>query len=305
MIEIIINSLPVFLAIFLGYLSVKKNWVKKGAEDTVATIAFYIAGPFFIFKTLYGTGMHQDNIFLLAVPPVVFFSMLAVSYTAGISVFRLNRAQLGAMILCFISFGAGAVYPFVSQNFTPDVMQNFITVDVYLFMLYLVFASVVAANFSAYKNHGTNSGVSRYIKDPFLIAIITTVCINISGIRIPDHILDLTGFFSGPFFFLAAFLTGITFRFPKPEYFKKVFAVFTVRVVTLAGLAIAGFSLLHLSRTQMQPFILVFASQFSILAITYAREFGLDDEFASQLVVFSMAAQLVIYPFVILTAKFL
>ncbi len=85
----------------------------------------------------------------------------------------------------------------------------------------------------------------------------------------------------------------MTLKIPDKKILLSLTKIYLSRVVLIVFLVSVLFGL---EKARVRPFYLVFLAQYSILAVIYSKEQDLDYEFASQLVLFSMTTQLVLYP---------
>lgn len=306
MLDVLLNSLPIFLAIILGYVFARRKIFPKNASDTLATILFKIVGPFLVFSYLYGLEINQGELYLIIVPILMTFTMLAFAIVIS-KLMCLNGKQLGAAVLCMMLFGAGSIYPFVKQNFSSYVFAEFVTVDIIQFLFFLIVGPIVAAILGAKYGNGKKvqirSILGSIITDPLLIAMILTFAFTLFEVRIPDFVFETSDFFAESFFMLIAVFVGTVLKFPKRKMLLKVGAMYVLRVCLVILIILGLTFLLSLSEYETQPLYLAFFAQFSVLSVVYSKQQGLDDEFASQMVLFSMIVQLVLYPVAIWVMK--
>ena len=110
MLNILLNTLPVFLAIALGLYFTRRKIFPENASDIVATIAYKIVGPFMIFSSLYGFKINSENIYLVIAPIVTIFVLFILSFLIS-NLLKLPPKQKGAVVLCMI----------LSHSPTPDL----------------------------------------------------------------------------------------------------------------------------------------------------------------------------------------
>ena len=296
MLDVLINSLPIFVAIGLGKFFSDKKLLPANASTIISTLAFKLIGPFFVFNVLYGISIQNKNSYLFIEPLIVFFSVLVASFLAGKYLFKLKSKKLGAMILCLITFGAGSVYPFVDRNFSERIFQDFVIVDTFSFLIFLIVGSIIAFNFGKKKQIDIKEIVLRPFKDPFTLTMILTFLIVIFKIKVPSVIVETSKFFKESFFLLASLLVGMGLKLPDRKIVFNLAKIYLFRTIFIICLIALLFSL---NKAQIKPFYLVFLAKYSVMAVVYAKEQGLDYQFASQLVLFSMIAELVFYPIII------
>ncbi|MEA3357159.1 MAG: hypothetical protein U9Q67_01885 [Patescibacteria group bacterium] len=296
MLEVITNTLPVFIAIALGKIFAYKKILPKDAENTISTITFTIIGPFFVFDVLYGVSINADNFHLVLSPLVVFISMLILSYMFGKLVLRLDPKKLGAMILGLITFGAGAVYPFVTRNFSDEVFTDFVVADLVSFLIFLTMGSIVAVYLGKKRDYKVKDLILDLLKDPFVLTILLTFTLTLTGVKVPGVITETAKFFSGSFLLLASLFVGMTLRFPDWKNFTRLVVIYIFRIGVVLGLVCVISRFFGLSNEESIPLYLIFLAQYSVLSVVFAKKQGLDHEFASQMVLFSTIIQLFLYP---------
>ncbi|MFC1600509.1 AEC family transporter [Patescibacteria group bacterium] len=302
MAEVIINSLPVFVAILLGKLFSYKKIILKEAANTIGTITFKLIGPFFIFNVIYNISLNTQKSFLFYSSIIMIAVVLISTYLSGKYIFKLKKARLGALILCLTSFGAGAVYPFVGLNFSESTFKDFVIVDMLSFFVYLLLASFIASYFG--KNTKKAGSIFKSnLKDPFILTMLITVLINLLNVPVPKVFIQTSEFFSQSFFLMASLFVGLTLKLPNSKQILKLsqFYIFRLVIVIITVMLIS--ITLPLSKEQTYPLYLTFFAQYTVLAVIFSKEQDLDHEFASQLVLFSMVAQLFLYPIAIILLK--
>lgn len=302
MLDVILNTLPVFLAIAVGYIFTRKKILPENASDTIAAITFKLIGPFMIFHVLYGFKVDFENIHLV-ISPIIVQSLMIVLAILVSKVFRFKNKRMGAVILCMIVFGGGSVYPFVTRNFSNEVFQNFMIVDILQFLLFLITGPIIASYLGAKFGSAQKPKVKDILKsiftDPFLITLFITFALTYIDVELPEKITDISGFFAGSFSLMMSLFVGTTVKLPNFKSLFKSGSMYVLRVAAMIGIVTGISFILTLTKGDSVPLYLAFFPQFSALSVVYAKDQNLDHEFASQMVLFSMLAQMVVYPVVI------
>lgn len=306
MLEVISNSLPIFLSVFIGYLLVSKKFVPKDASKTIGTIAFYIAGPALIFSTFYGLRFERENILIFLAPIALQLILIICAFILG-RILSLSNKQKGALVLCMILFGSGVVYPFVTQNFSEEIFQTFVTVDILQFILYLLIAPVIGVYLGSKYGKKTKVNLKdmllKIFKDPFLLTMLITLILTYSGLKIPSFLIDTSEYFAKSFFFLIALFVGMILVLPSLKDIYHVGILYISRLGIVAIFLYLFINIFSLNELQITSSILVFSAPFALITVVYSKEYGLDSEFATKLVLFSLVAQLVVYPVLITGIK--
>ncbi len=95
MLEILINTSPIYITIILGAIFKKYKIVPENASKTIGIIAFKIIVPFLVFNVLYGLKFTSENIGLLAMPVLVFV-IVGVASLFLAKLLKMNRATTEA-----------------------------------------------------------------------------------------------------------------------------------------------------------------------------------------------------------------
>lgn len=302
MFSVLENSLPIFASLLVGFLSVQRKIVSKEEASTVGTLAFRIVGPFLIFSSLYGLQIDTDQIFLLLGPLVVIVAMILLSFALG-KILSLSPARRGALIVSMIVFGAGSAYPFVKSNYSAEVFSNFIVADITQFLLFLIVCPVISVLGSMKSRNGEPLHFGTIIKkvtsDPFIVSMALAVGATYLGIKIPPSIMNIAEFLASSFFVLTSLYIGMILKIPQKSMLATVGAIYVMRVIVAFTVVWVLSAVFSLDKSISIPMHIPFFAQFSVLSVMYAKEYGFDHEFVSQLVLFSMIAQLFIYPLAI------
>lgn len=295
MIEVITNSLPVFIAIALGKFLKSQKIIPESAINPIATLTFKIIGPFFVFSAIYSIQLENSARYLFLSPAIIFLSITLLGFLFCKYILKMDKSRLGAAVICLFSFGAGSMYPLVFQNYDETTFGNFIIVDIVSFLTFLTIGVILANILGKKKGHPFQKMIS-IIKDPYLISMAIAFLLNLLKVKLPDFVLDTADYIGNPFFFMTSLFVGLTLQLPKIEEFKLIIATYAFRLITVIGLILSlGFAF-SLKNNELRPLWLVHFAQSSVLCVALSREQDLDFKFASQMVLLSMIGQLVIYP---------
>jgi predicted permease len=296
MIEVLINSLPVFIVILFGVYF--RKTLGKNAVKVVSDIVFNIAIPAVIITVLYGQTFTRENINLL-IAPIIVSLLFALTGLLLVRIFKLSRKQAGVFIPSLMSFSIGVfAYPFILQNFNKEVFSQVVLVDIILFFLVLTVSYIIATTYSEQTRGNWKGILKKIFTNPSLITMVMVFMINYLGISLPELILDTAEYLSRPFAFLTSFLMGLTLTLPSKKQILVLASSFGIRTIVVIGALLLLMSS-YLSNLETQVFALSFLTPFATLPVIYANELDLDEELASQMSVFSKLVSIVIYPLII------
>lgn len=294
MIDILLKSLPIFVTVLIGYVIKRKNFLSQDAVKTLSTVAYNISGPFYVFFVLGSIDIRSVNISIWIIPLVMFFLMFSISFLF----FKLSKTDtktLGVIILSTTLFGAGALYPYVERNFSKIVFQQFVVMDLLAFCIFLLFIPA-GLKFLSRTEQDLKQGIKNAFKDPFLLSILFTFGLRIFNITIPVFLLDISSYIGGSFFFLITLLAGITFKLPDSKNISKVVAIYLFRLILAVSMVLALGVFIGADKKVLVSALLLYIAQVSLMAPVLANKNGFDDELATQLALFSITIQLVLYP---------
>lgn len=299
MVEVIINSLPVFIPVAVGFIFKRKSLLPSNASETISVIAFKVVAPLFAFLNLYSLEFKIDNIFMITLALVVQVFMFISSVVIS-KIFQFKDRTMATVSLCMIVFAAAFAYPMVENNFSSEIFEAFVTVDMIQFVTFLVVGPVIAVyygnKFGKEGELGFWKMLEDLIKDPFFIVFAATIILKILKIQIPHLITESASYFSGSLSLLVSLFIGVNLELPKKDMLFKVGALYLFRILIVVIFVTGISAFFSLDNAKSTPLYLNFIPQFSALSVMYAKRQGLDYELANQLVTFSMVAQLFVYP---------
>lgn len=300
MLETLVNSLPVFIAIALGVFFKQKKLIGKEGLNVIATIAFKISIPFLILKVLYGQTFTIENLSLFIHPLYISALVALIGYLIS-RAFKVSKKQQGIIMSSMMGFSIGSfAYPFILLNFTENVFENVVLIDIVLFFLLLTVGYVIAMLHSSNKSGNIKTVLKKIFLNPIIIAMIFTLGINYAGVTLHEAVLNTADFMAKPFSFLASFMLGLTLSLPSKKTLTIISVSFISRLVIVSGiLYILFYNVFSQNTIQFNAMTLSLLTPFTTVPILFAHEFDLDKELAAQLSLFSKLASIIVYPLVI------
>lgn len=303
MIDIIVKTLPIFVAIFLGFYFRNKKILPENSKEVVAKIAFNICVPALIVNVLYGLKFEGSNAILLVIPiaVMIFIAVVGVIFT---KIFGFERIKKGTIVLVLLGFGIGSfAYPFIQLNFENEVFQNVVLMDVVLFFTMLTLGYALAIFFGKERKFSRKIIINKFFKNPIIISMVLVMFINYAGIELSEEVLEGTNFFGRAFGFLAAFLIGLTLYLPESKRLPLLIKVILLRLAIIAFAVFCLLMVVDVVEIREKAILLTFFTPFSTMPVVYAIDQKLDEKLASQLVVGSTLVALVGYPLLIAFLK--
>jgi predicted permease len=199
-----------------------------------------------------------------------------------------------------MSFAVGSfAYPFIIGNFSQELFGTVVLIDFTHFIFYMIFGYIIAVKFGEKGSQRDGNLFSVIVKSPIILTILGVFIVNYSGIRLPEEVFEISGFFSKSFGFLATFLIGISLKLPSKEQISSLVQLIGIRIVIL--LALIGILTYSIGFTDLErnALLLVFITPFASLPIVFAQEQKTDTEIIAQLAVLSTSLMLIIYPILI------
>lgn len=302
MLEILINTSPVYITIILGAILRKYKLIPKNAAETIGAVTFKIVVPFLVFNVLYGLKFDGDNIGLLFIAVLIFIVIGCGSWVLS-KFLKASRETTGVIIISATSFAVGSfAYPFIQLNFVNEIFQNVVLMDIVLFFATLTIGYSVAVYYGD-NNSSWKSIINKIIYNPIIISIFLTLILNYTNIIIPENIFDVSVFFAKSFGFLAALLIGLTIKLPDAKSFLLISKIFIFKNIFTVLVIFITMRFINFSNIEVNAIFLTAIVPFSTMAIIFAEEQNLNVKLAAQLSLLSLIAMLFIYPVLIVFLK--
>lgn len=175
--------------------------------------------------------------------------------------------------------------------------------DLLAFSTFLLFTPLTVKFFNTENKFNLRETILKMLKDPLLISVIVTFLIKILNINVPEFISDIALYIGGSFFFLITLMVGITFKFPNLKNIYRVLSVYLFRLVAAVLLVLLVTKIIGSTKDVIVSALLLYLAQVSVMSPVIAKENKFDHELVSQLALFSIALQLILYPFAIFIIK--
>lgn len=306
----IAESMLLLVLLFAAAIALRTTGAVKEQDSRVlARVVTLLVLPAMVFNHL---SQHRVRAEMLEAPALLLASallLLAVGWLAGKWLFRLDRPQHGALILCtgfasvtFLGIPLVAiVYPTLDLEETVLIAEFGSSVPVF------VLGPMIAAYYGGGADFSVRRALLEYLRSPIFIAIAGGLLWGNLGLprggNLPLDTLFLTlDHLEGALLPLVALTVGLML---KPMPIRRVAAL--VAFVAVCQLAVeplllaGGSALLQLPERQAQALILLGATPVATLPAIFCREYGCDAELAAGLILVTTVLSLATIPVVVAT----
>jgi len=296
MFQVLINSSPIFVAIFLGYLSKAKGWIPPESKKVVSFLSFKLIVPFLVFKTFTGVKFGSDNIGVLYGTLVLITGLIVGSYLLG-KYLKNGRQKMGVIMSALPTLALGPfVYPLVMANFDNIVFQQVVLIDITQFLSILIVSYAFALHYGNGGKISYKNLLKKLITNPVIVSIAIIMVLNYMGISMSKEAMTFFDFFSRSFGFLAAFFVGLLLDFSHIKNSQNIILIVVARSL-MAEIVVYLLLLCKIIPNNFAiPFYLCALAPIATLPSIYATEAGLDESYVSILTVTSYFLALILFP---------
>ena len=258
-VEIFLKILPIILIIILGYLLMKKGFLKEEVSALLSRVVLYTTLPALIFTSFLSTTLSASS---LAFPAITFL-FCSVVLAAGFGIARL-AGKVPAMFPASLATFEGGMfgYAFYSAIFGQENLWKLLLFDMGngLFFFTVIY-------FLIRKNENrvsVGNTILSFLKAPIIIAIISGFLVSISGLSsiftaTPlSTIVETLKLLASATVPLIALSIGLSLKRPETVSLPIRLVVAKYFVCVVAGLAFMKLSMELLSLNIESAFPLLF-----------------------------------------------
>ena len=294
---ILVQLIPIFIYFAIG-LALRKLAVANTSQgEFMLRFVFYVTLPLLILTSLSRTPMTLDKAWLpLANISVNFACMLVALLVVKFLV--LDRKTTGTMLVSTMIVNNTFMFPFIlavygEQSFTDAVLFDFGNA-----LLMATYVHALAFRYGG-EDYSPWSRLIKIIKSPLIWALLLGVIMSITGIRLPQQVVDIVGplgQMTGPLILVAL---GIFFSLSLADL-KLVSLTVLIRMGMglLFGIAIANY--LDLGDSTFIVVVLCSGAPIGFNALTFSSLAKLDTQLSSSAVSVSVLAGLIYIPLLML-----
>lgn len=254
---------PVFVALFLGYLSKRRNIISHEGIEGMKSLVMNFALPAVMIGAFYNIDVEANM--LIVVGTMFLCGLLGLLAGKLIKKFILKKQELLPFIVT--SYETGMIgYGLYLMLFPAEHLSNFALIDLgealFVFTIYINLLN-------ARKGMGKKESLKDMLKTPITWALIIGIILGASGLgRMLDAspvgpaVAETLNYIGAPVGILMLFVVGYGLNF-KREYMKDAALTALIRLVIMLGLFFVAtaitFSILPVSEYLFWGFALVFA----------------------------------------------
>ena len=280
--------LPLFVVMAIGYLSRMVKLIDDSGVGVVNRLVFWVFLPAILFVSVYETNLQEAFNF-----PLVLFSTLGTTLVFLVSFFLVpklekKRDRCGVIIQGLIRgnevyFGFPIVVSLIGAQYL-GLMSIVVAFAVLFYNGYSIFALEYFKGDTVDKREISKN----LITNPFILATIAAVIMNLVGLVIPDVLMTGIRSLAGVATPLALFLLGASFNFTSTKgYLKEVIWTTIFRLIIIPGIVVVLSILLGFSSTETVILFVTFGVPTAVASYSMARQLDADYELASQIVVYT------------------
>lgn len=280
--------LPLFVVMAIGYLARMVKLIDDSGVGVVNRLVFWVFLPAILFVSVYETNLQEAFNF-----PLVLFSTLGTTLVFLVSFFLVpklekKRDRCGVIIQGLIRgnevyFGFPIVVSLIGAQYL-GLMSIVVAFAVLFYNGYSIFALEYFKGDTVDKREISKN----LITNPFILATIAAVIMNLVGLVIPDVLMTGIRSLAGVATPLALFLLGASFNFTSTKgYLKEVIWTTIFRLIIIPGIVVVLSILLGFSSTETVILFVTFGVPTAVASYSIARQLDADYELASQIVVYT------------------
>lgn len=288
MTSILAITFPIYAAIALGYLVVKKGWFEKSEMRTLGKYVLNIALPMLLFNAVATRDLSEViRPGYIAVFAAGGLAVIAASYLLltlrGVTPARRALGVMGSA--CpnsgFVGF---PILLLTLPDLAPVVLAlNFLVENLLLIPICLLLVEIASGKSKGPLWRRAASLIAGVLRTPFLIGLLLGVLVSLSGFSLPAPVTRLAGLLAASASALSLVVIGGSLV-DLPVHGNKGLAVqvslqkllLHPALVALAALALTGAGLVHLDPDMMTAVILSAAMPMFSIYVVLAQKQGLE-----------------------------
>jgi malonate transporter and related proteins len=299
MIEEIINSiLPVFILIFIGWISVKYNIVDKSARKICSTLVSGYVFPALLFmQTAYADPNKILDFKWMTAFFLAMFVIWSISFFSGIKVFNQNikNSSMQAMLCAFPNMG-GMGIPFLMQVIGVGALLSVAKAN-FVVALTLILLELDSSS-SAGKWEIFLRAITKSLRKPMLIAVIVGAFISLTHSQhlLPTILTNTVGLISKACIFVSLFAVGVALYGSKIRMTKVFLFNLFIKSILCAFIAWIFTVIFHITGNDAKELIFLLAMPTATIATILAYQWEAQAEEASSLYLASTAISVITLP---------
>lgn len=280
--------LPMFILLFIGFLSRKLNILKASFLPQLNKLVFTVFFPFLMFNNIYGSdfsSVFNPQLLIFAVVAVLAIYFLSFGFTL---IFEKSNYSRGAMIQAiyrsnFVLMGM----PIVSNIFGGEKLGMTAILVTVVVPMYNVLAVITLEIFRGQKVNLFKI-LKGIAKNPLIIGSLVGVLAVVSGIKIPAVIDTTIGDIASAATPVALIVLGASVTFESVKKCRKNLVVCIVaRLVAVPAIYLSVAAVLGFRGIDFVSLIGLFCSPCAVSSFTMSQQMNSDYELSGATVVFT------------------
>ena len=274
---------PVFLMIAAGWLA-RRFWLRdEDAWRPAEKLAYYVFIPALVIDDLVAADLTGVEISGMVV------ALLGAVFAVAAALLFLRRPLAGALGIdntSFTSVFQGSIRAnfFITLAAAPRLLGDEAAALVILLVAFFtvvanILSVLVLARYGTGGKAGIGHLVSRLAKNPFIVATLVAVALNLGGVVIPTTIDGTLALFAGAGLPLALMTAGAGLRLAHVgRHFKGLAVASAAKLVAMPLLAWVIASVLGLNEMAIATLVLFHSQPTAMTSYVLARQMGGDHE---------------------------
>lgn len=299
---IVVPIVKLFIAILIGFVSVKTGYLKAEMREVLSKIIIKVTLPLMIITTLLSKELNGDTAANAAIAAVSAVVVMTVLYLLGLGTARLFRLKEPTKTLHAVLSGSGNVgflgYPVALAVFGPEGMFYAV---IYGMVNDAVFwtAGVYLINRSG--GSLTGKAALKKLVNPNTVAFVIGIPLLFLGVRLPPVLNEAFTEIGSVTTYLSMLFIGMTLAtIDIKSLYKRVSMVAPaiIKMVIAPVLAAYLFVKTGVNPITMGAVVLEIAMPAQTVASIVANEAHSDETYAAEYIFFSTALSLVTLPLI-------
>lgn len=298
--DILLQLLPIFVYFGLGLLLRQQGLANRDHADFLLRFVFFVALPLLILRSVSGITFTTDKAMLPLLNIGVNLGCLACTLLAG-RVLKLERKQLGTMLVCTTIVNNSFMFPFVLAVHGQEGFADAILWDFGNAIMMATFVYALAFRYGGETQQGW-AMLLRVLKSPLVWSLVVSVVLAVTRTPLPPRLLQVINPLADMMAPLILIALGIltSLRISQP---LNTLVTIGIRMVfgLFCGILLA--TLVGLEGTTFKVVALCAGAPIGFNALTLCSMTKLDTELGASSVSLSIVAGLLWIPVLILVLE--
>lgn len=295
--------LSVFLLIVIGYLAKSFKIIDEDFAKKAIKFLFFLPLPILVFLSFATTKLDLSLGIYPIISIVIQSILIVVSYTIG-KLLKFDNKTIGTLIAASgITSTLVFALPFIQAFYGVENLKYLFMYDFGNGLMAWTVVYLITGYLGNKKQLGIKKGILSFVKNPMIFALFFGVISGLLNIQLPQLFIQfkitLSGFINPLLFVAIGILLDFKYFLSKDNLSKLCLSAGIVMGVSTI-LAFIFTSFLGITGIGQKVILVSAISPAAALAVAFSIEHGLDQNFASALVAFTMVLGIILVPLIIL-----